>query len=304
MLPLKTYITQPRLLAMAILMRCERFLSDATYLRILYYLKMGKRLHLKNPETFNEKLQWLKLNDRNPRYTSLVDKCEVKQYVAETIGEQYVIPTLGVWDRVEAIDFDALPHQFVLKTTHGGGGMGVVICRDKSTFDREAAVVKLRKAMAYDIYRTLKEWHYKNVIPRIIAEPYLADEQGKLLDYKFYCFDGRADNVIVCVDRENELKYYFFDRHWNLLRINRWGEKVPDDFTLPKPAKLDEMFALAEKLSATYPHVRVDMYSVNHQIYFGELTFFSCSGFDTNILPQTDRELGAMLDLSKVSDAR
>ncbi len=304
MLSLKTYITQPRLLAIALLKRCDRLLSDATYLRILYYLKMGRSLPLKNPVTFNEKLQWLKLNDRNPRYTAMVDKYAVKRYIAEVIGESYVIPTIGVWDRVEDIDFDTLPHQFVLKTTHGGGGTGVVICRDKSTFDREVALAKLRKAMVYDIYRVWKEWPYKNVTPRIIAEPYVGDEQGKLVDYKFYCFDGKADSVMACLDRESELKYYFFNRDWKLLRINEWGVKAPRDFALPKPAMLDEMFALADKLSVSFPHVRVDMYWVDNRIYFGEFTLFSCSGFDTDILPETDERWGAMLDLSQVKDAR
>ncbi len=151
---------------------------------------MGRKLDLDNPQTLNEKLQWLKIYNRKPEYTTMVDKYAVKKYVADIIGEQYIIPTLSIWNKVEDIDFDALPQRFVLKTTHGGGSGGVVICKDKSTFDRKTAVAKLAKAMKGDIYKTFKEWPYKNVPKRIIAEQYLVDENGELNDYKFFSFYG------------------------------------------------------------------------------------------------------------------
>lgn len=292
------YIKSPRHLLLAIVKKTNFLYSDSVYLRLVYFLEMGKPLHLGHPVTFNEKLQWLKLHDRKPIYTTLVDKCAVKEYVASIIGEEHIIPTLGVWERVEDIDFDCLPDQFVLKTTHDGGGEGVVICRDRNAFDKRAALSKLGRSMRRNIYTETKEWPYKGVTPRIIAEKYIADERGELADYKFFCFDGKAYCVMVCIDRSiGSPKFYFFDRDWTLLRLNKRGKEAPVDFTLPEPSGMDEMFRLAEKLSRRIPFVRVDLYNHAGAIYFGEMTFYPASGFDGNLLEETDCLLGSMISL-------
>ncbi len=300
MLPISTYIKRPSLLGLALLrVLGSSVLPDKLYLKWRYRLEMGRGLDLQNPKTLNEKLQWLKLYYRKPEYTTMVDKYAVKQYVAGLIGEQYVIPTLGVWERPEDIDFDALPNQFVLKTTHGGGGGGVVICKDKSTFDKAAAIKKLKTAYKSDIYKNLKEWPYKNVKKQIIAEQYLSDGGNHaLVDYKFYCFHGVADVVLLCTERDTgHTKFYFFDRNWELKRYNKQGKAAPEGFTLPKPAGMDEMFDIAEALSRDLPFARVDLYSVEGHIYFGEITFYPASGFDTGRLPETDLYFGTKLNL-------
>lgn len=275
-----------------------RFLPDSLYLRYLYLRTMKRWLDLKNPQTFNEKLQWLKLHDRNPLYTTLVDKYAVKRWVADKIGKEYIIPTIGVWNHFDEIDFDKLPSQFVLKCTHDSGG--VVICRDKHIFDKKAARERLEKSLKNNFYYMGREWPYKNVPPRIIAESYLEDTQTKeLRDYKFFCFNGNVDSVMVCIDRNiGAPKFYFFNDGWELLRINKRGKAAPKNFTLQKPAHMDKMFQLASVLSKNISFVRVDLYCCNEQIYFGEMTFYPQSGFDNNLLPQTDLAWGNLIYLS------
>lgn len=299
MQPLTNYIKHPSAIALGLLKRAgSRFLSDKTYLKLLYRLEMGKRLDLKNPQTFSEKIQWLKLYDRKLEYTTMVDKYAVKKYVADKIGEQYIIPTLGVWDRAEDIDWDSLPNQFVLKTTHGGGGGGVVICKDKAIFDKEKAIAKLKSSMKSDIYKGLKEWPYKNVPKRIIAEKYMEDESGDLNDYKFSCFDGYVDCVMTCTERQSgETKFYFFDKEWKLVRLNKRGKEAPADFTMQKPTNIDEMFEIASKLSCSLPFSRVDLYSISGKTYFGEITFFPASGLDKNLLPEAEKYWGNLIKL-------
>lgn len=275
-----------------------RWLPDATYLKLLYRFKMGKPLNLKTPKTFNEKLQWLKLYNRKPEYTKMVDKYAVKQYVANIIGEEYIIPTLGVWDKFDDIDFSSLPDQFVLKTTHGGGGGGVVICRDKQSFDKATAKRKLESSMKSDIYKSLREWPYKNVKKRIIAEKFMTDSKGELNDYKFTCTNGIVHNVMICCDRGfGETKFYFFDNKWNLLRLNKRGKEAPDNFSLPKPKNLENMFNIAQKLSMNLPYSRIDLYNIDGEIYFGEITFYPASGFDRNLLEETDILFGNYITL-------
>lgn len=275
-----------------------KWLPDKTYLQLLYRFKMGHRLDLQNPQTFTEKIQWLKLYNRKPEYTTMVDKYAVKDYVASIIGEEYIIPTLGVWDSFDDIDFDTLPNQFVLKTTHGGGGGGVVICRDKNTFDKEEAKKKLDASMRGDIYKSLREWPYKNVPKRIIAEKFIQDSSGELRDYKFTCTNGIVHNVMLCFDRgTGDTKFYFFDKKWNLLRLNKRGKNAPKNFSLPKPLNLDEMFIVAQKISLGIPYSRVDLYNVNGKIYFGEITFYPASGFDNNLLAETDELFGNYIKL-------
>ena len=222
MLPIKEYLSHPKTTAIIILQHFGKWLPDRIYLKIMFRLKMGYKLNLKNPRTFSEKLQWLKLYDRQPLYTQLVDKFAVKEYVAGMIGKDYIIPTLGVWDKPELIDWDSLPDQFVLKTTHGGGSTGVVICKDKSSFDKEKAIENLKESMKQDIYSILKEWPYKNVPRRIIAEKYIspASNHKDLPDYKFFCFDGEVKALFVATDRNTpgeDVKFDFFDANFEQL---------------------------------------------------------------------------------------
>ena len=206
----------------------RKIVPDKLYLKYKFYKKMKKQLNLDNPQTFNEKLQWLKLYDRNPEYTRMVDKYEVKKYVAEKIGEEYIIPTLGVWNKFEDIDFEELPNQFVLKCTHDSGG--VVICKDKSTFDFNAANKKLTHCLKRNYFWKGREWPYKNIKPRIIAEQYIAED---LVDYKFMCFSGEVKCSFICTNRFSTqgLHVTFFDREWNLLPFASFlvgsSEKVP-----------------------------------------------------------------------------
>lgn len=297
MVTLLQYIKKPKTLLISALKRLW-WIPDRIYIQILFYLKMGRKLNLKNPQTFNEKLQWLKLYNRHDEYTIMVDKYEAKKYVASIIGDNYIIPTIGVWNSVDEIDFDILPDKFVLKTTNGGGSCGVVICKDKVLLDIDKTKKRLNQSLKVNIYRCLKEWPYKNVKPRIIAEQYLEDSDGELKDYKFTCADGTAHNVMICYDRNvGDTKFYFFDRDWNLLRLNKRGKNAPPNFTLPKPESLDEMFNVAAKLSEGIPYLRVDLYNINGRVFFGEMTFFPQSGFDNNLLKETDILFGQYIKL-------
>ncbi len=288
----------------SLLIRVPFKIPDRAYIKLLYRLKFGRKLNFENPRTFQEKLQWLKLYNRKPEYTQMVDKYEVKSYISSLIGDQHIIPTIGVWDKPEDIEWDKLPRQFVLKTTHGGGNGGVVVCSDKTIFSRDKAIAKLNQSLKQDIYKIYREWPYKNVKKRIIAEVYMSDNsefnKGDLTDYKFYCFNGTAYKVMVCTDRNTgNPKFFSFDKEWNLLRHNNMGKAAPADFTLPKPEGINEMFDMVEKIAADLPFARVDMYYVNKKIYFGEVTFYPASGFDPNILPEIDILYGDMLELPK-----
>lgn len=292
-------IRKPKRVALFLLRKFSGCFSDELYLKILFRLKMGYPLNLQAPRTFNEKLQWLKLYNRKPEYTQMVDKYAVKEYVAKLIGEEYIIPTLGVWNRVEEIDFENLPNQFVLKTTHGGGGGGVVICKDKATFNREEARKRLQQSLDSDIYRNFREWPYKNVPRRIIAEQYIEDSRGECNDYKFSCYRGEVTDVMACLDRtKGDTKFYFFDSSWRLLRYNKRGLEAPADFALPAPSHLDSMFEIAAILSKELPYARVDLYNIDGRIYFGEITFYPASGLDVNLLPETDLLFGSRINLN------
>lgn len=249
--------------------------SDKKYLDLIFRYRMGYKIDWDNPRTFNEKLNWLKIHDHNPLYTQLVDKESVKSYVSDIVGSEYVIPTIATWNKPEEIDFDNLPNQFVLKTTHGGGNDGVVICRDKHSFERQKAMQKLIKAMKQDLYRDSREWPYKNVEKRIICEPYIEDNKtGELRDYKFFCFDGEVKALFVATDRQKREEPYFnfFDADYNSLPIKQGHPVSPN---LPdKPESFEEMKRIASRLSKGFPHVRVDLYEVNGKVLFGELTFY------------------------------
>ena len=273
--------------------------SDKFIIKTMYKLGTGKKLNLDNPVTYNEKLQWLKLYDRNPTYTQMVDKYEVKNYVANIIGEDRVIPTLGVWDKFEDIDFDKLPNEFVLKCTHDSGG--VVICKDKANFDVKKAKKKLKKSLRKNYFYKNREWPYKDVKPRIIAEKYMVDESGyELKDYKFFCFDGEVKYLFIAKDRDNpneETKFDFFDENFNHLPItNGHPNSEPPYF---KPDGFEEMKELASKLSKGIPQLRVDFYNINGKIYFGELTFYHWSGFVPFNPPEWDKIFGDNIKLPK-----
>ena len=256
--------------------RLKRFLPDVIFLKLMYRKVMRKKLNLKDPKTFNEKLQWLKLYDRKPEYTTMVDKAAVKNYVADKIGPEYIIPTLGVWDRFDDIDFDSLPDQFVLKCTHDSGGL--VICRDKNTLDRAAAKEKIEKSLARNYYLHAREWPYKNVKPRILAESYLEEESGDLRDYKFFCFNGEPKCALVCAQRYtgDGVRMSFYDPQWNQMSFH-W-RYPPIETEVERPQELEKMLSFAKILSENIPFVRVDFYEVKGQVYFGELTFFPASG--------------------------
>jgi len=254
-------------------------MSDAQYLKLRFYGETGYKLNLQNPKTFNEKLQWLKIHNRREAYTMMVDKVAVKEYVAQKLEAEYVIPNLGVWERPEDVDFDALPDRFVIKCNHNSG-LGMYICRDKANMDREKVLAQLRKGLAEDYYLNGREWPYKNVPRRILAEEYLSDGVSDALeDYKVLCFDGEPKLIELHRGRFTEGHTQdFYDTDWNKLPIGQVGE-TNSDIDFPRPELLEEMLELSARLAEGIPHVRVDWYEVKGKLYFGELTFFDGSGF-------------------------
>lgn len=273
---------------------------DELYLKAYYFNLFGKRLNLNAPQTFNEKLQWLKLHDRRPEYTAMVDKYAAKQFAANICEEMHIIPTLGVWEHFDDIDFDALPQKFVLKCTHDSGGL--VICKDKRTFDKSAAKEKIEKCLKRNFYLSGREWPYKNVPRRIIAEEYLEslDTDG-LADYKLMVFNGKVEATFVCTDRfsSDGLKITFFDRDWNRLPCKRQYHST-SNIEIPKPKTYDTMIRYAELMSKGIPFLRADFYEIQGQLFFGELTFYPASGFEKFEPEYWDRTFGDMLDISAI----
>ncbi len=272
------------------------WLPDRPYLKLLHWSVLGKKANLHAPTTFNEKLQWLKLHDRKPIYSVMVDKYAVKDYIARRVDKEILIPTLGVWDKFENINFDELPAQFVLKCTHDSGG--IIICRDKNNFDIKAAQKKIRRSLHNNYYYFGREWPYKHVKPLIIAEKYITDpELDELRDYKFFCFNGVCKCFKVDFDRFTNHRANYYDTQGNLLTL---GETIcppdPQKEIIP-PKNLKSMIALAEQLSRDIPFLRVDFYEVNGSVYFGELTFFPASGFGSFTDEKWDYQLGEWLVL-------
>lgn len=275
------------------------WMSDRLYLKIAYQIKMGKPLNLNKPLTYNEKLQWIKLNIHDDLWTKLVDKYEVKPIIAKIIGSQYIIPTLGIYDRFDDIDFNTLPDQFVLKCTHNSGGL--IICKDKSKFDHKSAKKILEKSLKQNFFYGQREWPYKNVKPRIIAEKYMEDSASSdLRDYKFFCFDGKVKALFIATERMNnsqETKFDFFDADFNHLSFQNGH---PNAGILPqKPSQFNLMKELAAKLSKEIPQVRVDFYEVDGKVYFGEMTFFHWSGMVPFVPEEWDYKFGEWIDLPK-----
>lgn len=276
-----------------------KFLSDEMYLKLKYRSVFGRKLNLKNPKTFNEKLQWLKLYDRNPIYSVMVDKYEVKNFVSKLIGDQYIIPTLGVWNDFDEINFDNLPEQFVLKCTHDSGGL--VICKNKNQLDKNEAKLKIEKSLQRNFYYEGRQWPYKNVVPKIIAEKYMVDESGfELKDYKFFCFNGEPKIMYIASDRGKngeDIKFDFYNMDFVHLDITN-GHSMSNK-TMRKPDSFDKMKQLASVLSKNIPHVRVDFYDINGKVYFGEMTFYHHSGFCHFEPEKWDEKLGSWIKLPK-----
>lgn len=272
-----------------------KFLPDEAYIQLYYFAKFRKFCNLKNPYSFNEKIQWLKLHDRNPLYTTLVDKIEVKKYVADLIGEEYIIPTLGVWDNPDDIDFDKLPDQFVLKCNHDSGE--VFICKDKETFDIEYTKSRLKKLLTQDFYLVGREWPYKNVKRKVLAEKYMVDESRvELKDYKIFCFGGIPKLIEVDFDRFVDHKRNLYTVEWQYVRAES-AYPTDENRVIQRPLQLEKMLEIAKSLSKGIPFLRVDLYVINNEVYFGELTFYHESGFGRFLPAQFEETLGEWIEL-------
>lgn len=274
------------------------WMPDKLYLQLCYRAVFHKKLDLKNPRTYNEKLQWMKLYDRNPLYCTLADKVAVRDYVARYVGPEYLIPMVGgPWEDPDQIDFDALPEQFVLKCNHGSTTN--IICKDKKQLQVEEAKAKLRKWLKTSWFWYGREWPYKDLKPCIYAEKYMEDEEvGELRDYKFFCFAGKPEFMLLSSDRGDETKQTrgdFFDMEFRHLPFHK---KHPNaEITPEKPRNFEKMRELAARMSQELPAVRIDLYDVNGKIYFGEYTFFSASGFGPFHPQEWDEKAGAMIPL-------
>ena len=271
--------------------------NDKVYLRWKFRFAMGYFFDIERPKTFYEKLQWLKLYNQKTEYTTMVDKLSVKEYVASKIGWQYIIPTLKVYNNAAEINFDELPNQFVLKCTHDSGG--IVICKDKRNINKKETVEKLRKSLNTNFYWQTREWPYKNVKPKIIAEEYMEEgNQPSLYDYKVLTFDGKVKLIEVHIGRfTSNHTQDFYDRDWNKTTITQGSFGKVSDVSIERPTLLEEMIRLSELLAENIPHVRIDWYIVNNKLYFGEITFFDGSGFDPWDRYEDDCMMGSWITL-------
>lgn len=276
-----------------------KLLPDDIYLKIIYRSHMEEKLDLKNPKKFNEKLQWLKLNDRNPLYVDLVDKYEVRKYIKEKIGEEYLIPLIAKYNCFDEIEFEKLPNKFVLKCTHDSGG--VLICKDKNLFNKDKAKEIINNSLNKNYYYQWREWPYKNIKPRIICEKYIEDKNtNDLEDYKFMCFNGSVKCILVCSDRQSKdgVKMGFYDTEWNSMNVGRKNKRMYLD--AKKPNKLCKMIELAEKLAQNTKFLRVDFYEIENKIYFGEITFYPAAGLEEFNPKKYDEILGSWIILPKI----
>lgn len=299
---------KPSVFVMILLERLAPMIPDALYLKMKYRLVVGKKLNLKNPVTFSEKIQWLKLYNRKPEYTIMVDKIKVKTYVAEKVGKDCIIPTLGVWDNPDEIDFDALPSKFVLKCNHNSG-TGMCICKDKSTLNIPKVKQALRKGLKENYFLHGREWPYKNVRRQILAEQFMTDsDQEELRDYKFFCFNGKPYLCQVISDRSSDEKIDFYDMEWKrligligLIGLTPSSRISNSKSAIPCPRSFAEMKRMASVLSSGIPFARIDFYDINGKAYFGEITFFPASGFGYFRPDKWNETLGRVIDLSMVS---
>lgn len=273
------------------------WINDEKYLKLLYYIRMGKKINLNNPILFSEKLQWLKLHDRKDIYTNMVDKYEAKKYVAKIIGEEYIIPTIGVYNSFDDIDFDKLPNQFVIKCTHDSGGL--VIVKDKKNINIKNVRKKIKKSLKRNYYYGSREWPYKNVKPRVIVEKYMEDyKDATMRDYKFFCFNGTPRIMYISEGLEDHktASMSFFDMDYKVMNCKRKDYKLLNNIP-SKPITFNKMKKFASILSKNIPHVRVDFYEINGKLYFGELTFFTCSGFIPFEDEKWDKIMGDYINL-------
>lgn len=304
------FITKPLTIGRYQLLKFLRnyltFLPDKIYIKIVFRLEMGYPLNLKNPRTFQEKMQWLKLYNRKPEYTKMVDKAAVKDFVARTIGSEYIIPTLGIWNKFDDIDFRMLPDKFVLKTTHSGGGGGVIICRDKDTFNINEAKKTLEGSLKCDLYNQFREWPYKDVPRMIIAERLLEiPNKDDLTDYKIYCFNGEPYYIQVIQDRNTSETIDFFDLNWNHQEFCGLNENISQSKNpISRPSKLKDMITIARKLSKGTVFIRVDLYFIEDKIYFGELTFYPAAGMGSFRPNIWNLRMGNLIKLQKIPSTK
>lgn len=271
-----------------IICRLLSVVPDELFLKISYHLKTKRNLDLNNPKTYSEKINWLKVYDHNPLYTTLVDKYEVRNYVKERIGEEYLFPLLGVWNNVNEIDFDKLPEKFVLKCTHDFGS--VIIVEDKKLMNVRLIKKQLNAQLKYNFYYRGREWAYKNVKPRVIAEKFMEDGNKRLIDYKFFCFNGRVEFMFIATGRGLDLRFDFFTRDFK--HINTTNGVPNADITPNKPESYEEMIIIAEKLANGINNVRVDLYDIDNKVYFSELTFYHNGGMVAFEPYEMDERLG------------
>lgn len=298
MLNFEKYKRNPLMIFAMILLKCRFLISnDVFYMKLMYLFWMKKKLNLKHPVTFNEKLQWMKLFMHNPVYTKMVDKYDAKSYVAKKIGEEHIIPTIAIWDTPQEIEWEVLPEQFVIKVTHDSGGL--IICKNKNLLNKEVSVQKLEKALKNDYYKCFREWPYKDVPRKIIVEKYMSQDDGsELIDYKFYCFNGEPRILYISkgLDNHNTAHISFLTMDWQFADFHR-TDFAPFDKLPPKPSKFEEMKYIARNLSEGFPFLRVDLYEINEKIYFSELTLCPCSGMMPFEPEEWDEKLGEWLKL-------
>ncbi|NFO31261.1 glycosyl transferase [Clostridium botulinum] len=292
---ISTILRKPNVVMIYLVERCFKNIPDKIYLKMKYRLHLGKKIDLEYPKTFNEKLQWLKLNDRKPIYTDLVDKYKVREYVSNKIGTEYLIPLIGVWENFEDINFEELPNKFVLKCTHDSGS--VFICTDKQNLDIKYVQKKINKALKRNYYYQHREWPYKNIKPMIICEKFLGNENKVPDDYKVLCFNGKAKLIGVHIDRFGNHCLDNYDREWNKTKIAKDGPMSNNIYA--KPKQFEKMIELSEKLASIMCHVRIDWFIINEKLYFGEITFYEAAGFDHFDNKDDDYLLGSWIELPK-----
>ncbi|MBD7909419.1 ATP-grasp fold amidoligase family protein [Sporosarcina gallistercoris] len=275
----------------------KKFIPDTLFLRLQYKYHLGESLNLVNPKTFNEKIQWLKLYDRNEEYINLVDKYSVRKYISKTIGENYLIPLLGIYESVDEINWDDLPNKFVLKCTHGSSSN--IICKNKSELNIKESKKLLQNWMKKNWFWYGREWPYKMVKPRIICEKYMVDEsKNELKDYKFFCFNGEPKIIQVDYNRYSGHKRNLYDINWSYIDASI-GVPSDSNVMIKRPEKLDEMLKLAKILAKNYPHVRVDFYFSNNEIFFGEMTLYHGSGFEIFKPESLGGKMGGWINLNR-----